>query len=792
MYSYKLRSHPNVLLKEHLEKVVEISHKIGEEKQIFFPENKDTFLKILKILGLFHDSGKATKFFQNYMDSIENKKKRSIDRELKEHGLLSALITYSVVKTQLKLKEKWLEFMPIFCFEIIKRHHGNLDDLAAEVCMNKPKRNSCLEVLEKQVESLDYEEMNKILRPFDFHMPSSEEIIDSFSEIFIQYWGSDIYDLIEEEKNIKYYIMFKYLYSILIYADKLEAIFHEDFQIKYDIPPSAVDIYKEKDKEFNAKKVKSEIKLNEIREDIYNKSIEKVETMSLDNRILHLTVPTGMGKTLASVSFSLYLKKKLKDVTNFDYKIIYALPFTSIIDQNHEVISSIIKANFGEKGDTSTRIIKHHHLAEVEYNDGETDYELDKSKYLIETWNSQIIVTTFVQLLSTIFSNRNSSILKFHNIAKSIILLDEVQSIPHDYWLLINKIFKKMAKFLDVYFVFITATQPLIFDEANKEIDGILTDKSEYFSYFNRTIINYYPEEINIQDFKLKLNHIIEENKNKKMLLVFNTIKSSQEIYKYLSDNINYMPIIYLSARVLPVHRKEAIEKIKNYDLPYIVVSTQVIEAGVDIDVDYVLRDIGPWDSIIQVAGRCNRNNKKEMGKVDVFNLMNENGKGYASMVYGSFLIEKTKQILKNKTSIEEIEYQNLSQQYFQLIKEEHSEDPSEAILRAMEQLAFAKVNDEFQIIPYDNRIPLFIEYDEKAKNLWEKYEEIKCIDNVYERKKTFLKIKSDFLQYVISIYSEEWPYTYEGGFAYLSNLDVERFYTKEMGFEVKDDPWVL
>jgi CRISPR-associated endonuclease/helicase Cas3 len=772
--------------------VLEISLKIGEEKQIFFPDHKDAFLRILTILCLLHDSGKATRFFQKYMNNIENNKKQSIDRELKEHGLLSALITYTVVRQQTFLKGKWAKYMPVFCFEIIKRHHGNLDDLSIEVSMDKYRRNSQLEILRKQVESLNYEEMDEILRPYSLKMPSPDEILGAFKEIYHQYEGLNVCDLLKEEKNIKYYILFKYLYSILIYSDKLEAIFHKDFEINYDIPSNAVDVYKGSDKEFNKRKTDSNIKLNEMREDIYTECVEKAMTMPLDSRIFHLTVPTGMGKTLSSFSFALHLRNRLKGAENIDYKIIYALPFTSIIDQNFEVIRSIIKSNFGPEGDTSERLIKHHHLAEIKYNDDETDYEVDKSKYLIETWNSQIIVTTFVQLLNTIFSNKNSSILKFHNVARSIILLDEVQSIPHNYWLLINKTFKKMAENLGIYFVLITATQPLIFSEVDKDIKPILANKVKYFSFFNRTKITYHPKEINIQDFKLYLNTIVEENKDRKMLLVFNTIKSSQEMFRHLKDNVNFKPIKYLSAGVLPVHRKEVIEDIKKSLLPFIVVSTQVIEAGVDIDVDYVLRDIGPWDSIIQVAGRCNRNNKKEIGRVDIVNITDKNGKGYGKMVYKTFLIEKTKQILSENYNIEEVKYQDLSLEYFRLIKEEHSDEASERILEEMGILSFLEVNKKFELIPYEDKIPVFIEYDERARELWEKYQEIKCIKDIYKRKNAFLEIKGNFLEYVISINKKEWPFTYDEGFAYLSNLDVERFYSKETGFVFNDDSWIL
>lgn len=162
-----------------------------------------------------------------------------------------------------------------------------------------------------------------------------------------------------------------------------------------------------------------------------------------------------MGKTLTSLGASLKLKElaKLKEG-----KIIIAIPFTSIIDQNYEVYREVFK------NPENNLLLKHHHLAEPAYNEGEDSVrDTEESQYLIETWQSSVVVTTFVQLLECLITNNKTKLLKFSALSNSVIILDEVQQIPHPLWEVIRQAFFSIAEHLNCYIILMSATQPLIF-----------------------------------------------------------------------------------------------------------------------------------------------------------------------------------------------------------------------------------------------------------------------------------------------------------------------------------------
>jgi len=190
-------------------------------------------------------------------------------------------------------------------------------------------------------------------------------------------------------------------------------------------------------------------------EEATNKKID------LSRKIYSLNLPTGMGKTLIGLSFALKLKDKLKQ-NDIMPRIVYALPFLSIIDQNSNIFEEVIKSN-GISAD-SKLLLRHHHLSDVYYKIDEDELEPDKAEILIEGWNSEIIITTFMQLFHTIITNKNRGIRKFHRLANSIIILDEVQSIPTRYWALMRKIFDVVTEMLNAHLIISTATEPFMFD----------------------------------------------------------------------------------------------------------------------------------------------------------------------------------------------------------------------------------------------------------------------------------------------------------------------------------------
>jgi CRISPR-associated endonuclease/helicase Cas3 len=341
-----------------------------------------------------------------------------------------------------------------------------------------------------------------------------------------------------------------------------------------------------------------------------------------------------------------------------------------------------------------------------------------------------------------------------------------------------------------------TATKPLIFQ--NEEYKELVDDYEKYFekSELNRVYLQIDSnKKQEVIDFYNSLN---DWSKNS-YLFVFNTIGSSLEFYNLLSKdkfeetetiildnqekekkkinkiikNNHKYDLYYLSTNIIPKTRKERIEIIKNRlenNKKVIMISTQLIEAGVDIDCECVYRDIGPLDSIIQISGRCNRNKKYKQGEVHIINLfkINKNGKEYNyANIYDPELLYLVKKLFKNKKLFYEKEFLDLINNYFKDAKAKSAVEIK--LLKSLYELYFDDIPDSDKRIPISEfklieneyyKTDVFVELDLKSQETYKKYQEIKIIKNSFERKNEFLKIKKDFYDYVISV-----PYQYAGDF---------------------------
>jgi len=404
-------------------------------------------------------------------------------------------------------------------------------------------------------------------------------------------------------------------------------------------------------------------------------------------------------------------------------------------------------------------------------------------------------VTTFIQFFYSLISNRNKAIRKFHNIVNSIVILDEVQAIPYRYWLLLNKMMHFLAENFNIYFILLTATQPLLFDEEKKEIKSLIKDKTKYFNALNRVELTLNLESLCLDDFKKILEKDVIKNPTKDFLIVLNTINSSQEIYKFVKDlKLEYTEYYYLSTNIIPKVRLARIEDSKKETRERkIIISTQLIEAGVDLDVDIVYRDFAPLDSINQVAGRCNRNYNYKKGLVKIFTLKEEEKKReYYKYIYDSFIISKTKDTLDTfkkmgNNKIEEKDFLSLNNFYFDKVCRGKADDDSKEILEEVIKLNFEELSKFELIEDHYRKVDIFVEVDKEAQRVYKKYRELGLIKKNFERKNEFLKIRNNFYEYVISI-----PYQYAADFiedkdmGYISKEEIEQgyYYDQEIGFK--------
>lgn len=766
MRSSNLYSHPDKLLENHLIGVAELSTLFLSEKPV---KLRRELLKVSQTIALTHDLGKATGYFQKYLKAGEDEKHTLKVQPETHHSLFSSVCTYYLAK-----ENGCTDLQPFFAFLVVRRHHGNLGDVLTDVIFD----NSDADLLHVQLESIDSTAIAILGESL-----ASAGLPISLSKKLISQW---IDKLVTESRNIKRalrrinddtsnYIILNTLYSILLDADKSDVVINDSavFKRKEFNGTDWVDTYK-------VKTSFAVSPINVLREKAYNETLNR--DIDLADRIYSLNLPTGLGKTLSAFSFALKLRQEIGDSVGVQPRIVYALPFLSIIDQNAEVLESVLRAN-AIQPDTDV-LLKHHHLSDVFYKKEDNEFETDQAKILIEGWNAEIIVTTFVQLFHTLVSNKNKSIRKFHRLANSIIILDEVQSIPIKYWMLVKTVFLKLSEMLNVYMVLATATEPLIFDKGESKA---LVCRDYYFNALDRVSLKpALDKTIRVTELVDYFNH----DKNLTHLFILNTIAAAKELYNAIKQQ--GLAVTYLSTHITPKERLERIHEIKTGKYKA-VISTQLVEAGVDIDFDVVVRDIAPLDSINQAAGRCNRN-AKTRGKVYVVALEDDRGRKFASYIYDSVLLDITQSLLADRGEISESNFLCLIERYYAETNKKKTQSTSRELLDAIARLKYDSDDDtiaiaDFKLITegYIKR-DVFIELDQEANAVWKQFVELKGVDDIFLRRRMFDAMKNEFYQYVISIPmdAQNLPPLY-GDLGYVAISSLRDYYDTETGFIVKD-----
>lgn len=339
--------------------------------------------------------------------------------------------------------------------------------------------------------------------------------------------------------------------------------------------------------------------------------------------VFSFTVPTGGGKTLATLGFA------LKHAIKYHKKrVIYAIPYTSIIEQTADVFRKVFK----ELGNDI--VLEHHCNLDADLKDD------DFRKLATENWEAPLIVTTNIQLFESLHASRTSKCRKIHNIQDSVIILDEAQQIPRDFHAPITRTMDYLTKYFGVTFVLCTATQPvltkvsdsfgkIVFSGLN-DIREIIDDPISLANDLRRTRI-IFDDLDKPKSWEEIADKVLSEDC---VLCIVNTRRDASDLFKLLPDNDENF---HLSASMCAQHRSDVIKKIRDRlkarregdNKPLRVISTQLVEAGVDLDFPTVFRALAGLDSIAQAAGRCNREGKmKDFGKVWVFNTESDQPKG--------------------------------------------------------------------------------------------------------------------------------------------------------------------
>lgn len=421
-----------------------------------------------------------------------------------------------------------------------------------------------------------------------------------------------------------------------------------------------------------------------------------------------LTVPTGGGKTLSAMAFALR-RAELRPSTR---RIIVVIPYLSIIEQNAEVYREALQADVLE-----------HHSAAFGQDDAEDGYEPAYARAARENWDAPLIITTSVRFFETLFSNHPRELRRLHNIANSIVILDEVQTLPREFLDATLSMLRELGERWGVTFVFSTATQPAFEtrDEENTDRDPrwppgtlseIITDVPVLFQGLKRVETLWRDEPITWETAATELCMA------EQALVIVNTRKQAKGLAQSIA--LRGRDVMHLSTNLCPAHRREILAKIREElgtGRPCLVVSTQLVEAGVDLDFPVVWRALGPLDSIAQAAGRCDREGKltaqlgRPGGKLVVF-CPSDGGMPGGAYKHGATLTEAMLQ-----SGSLEWDSPALIKTYFDRLYA-GAGDPKKVQNMRM-NLRFQDVADTVKWID-ESTYPVLVPYDSKAKGLIE------------------------------------------------------------------------
>lgn len=685
----KLKSHPDKLLLDHIQGVRDNTKKL-------------TNSRLAELVAIFHDLGKINPNFQDKLDPLKTANGYG------NHAYLSAYTLFCAFCCSKKNREKLRQFLDIneltdndiiALTVIIAKHHGNLPDFTpidykgtGASILSKDENYALFKFLEKESDLPSFEFANHFFKEIeDFgHFLSNPKVRKTYSDKFI-FWGD------KNKSALDFFIDFQFTFASVLQADKADAgkigniIDDDKLNTKHfsKIFSDQLDSY--------LTTLNQDSELNKLRTSIRNQAVQNIKQGLTENRrVFELTAPTGSGKTLMMLALTSEIIKQ-----QGAKRIIYGLPFLSITEQVEAEVLKIFEKekDFIQRIDSKSENLRFEKLQEeLDHNPSEENIqEVNILEFQENTFAYPFVITTFVRFFETLLSNRNAELLKLPNFSNCIFLLDEIQALPPRLYGFFVAYLSRFCEKFNSYAIISTATQPNFeLPKDNKKAHKFFSDYQQpypllplsYFEnkLFNRYLISFEKESIDMETLK---DRILSEEKSS--LVILNTIDDTKELYKLLSESVDKDEILLLNTHFTPRHRKIKIYLAKRrlrQNQRIILISTQLIEAGVDIDFPVLYRDFATVPSIVQSAGRCNRNGKLEFGQVKLFKLENK-GKIRSELIYRG----KDKEILDlTKISFIRIKYEekyliNVQKEFFNRIQSE---------------LNFAKHDQTYPILEFD------------------------------------------------------------------------------------------
>ncbi len=592
---------------EHLFETAELSKRFAEK--IDLPLCGE-------LIGLLHDLGKYSDEFQEYISFCIQKESGEYDPDAEDSLLWKkGKIDHSTAGAQLLVRRGEREHLAFpYLRQIltlcITSHHGGLIDCLApdgtdKYTMRMNKEDSATH-LNEVLDKCDAKILSRVYEILD-----SDEILAEMDAPLKLVAG----------RAIDVGLITRMLFSCLLDGDRTNTI---DFEYpenkenrlnsKYPDWENFITALENRLAEFSTENC-----VDEIRGGV---SLACKNAGIREQGILTLTVPTGGGKTLASLRFALEHARKHK----LD-RVIYVIPYISIIDQNAREVQKVFKALSEEYG---TELVLEHH------SNLTSEKETTTQRLMAENWDAPIVYTTSVQLLNSLFNGGTRSARRMHNLAKSVLVFDEIQALPVKTVHLFNNAMNFLTKVCGSSVLLCTATQPLLHTVDKKKgaiqlstNNEIMPDVQFLFEKLKRVEVIDKQKIGGLSDEEIAGFVKDELLQTGSVLVIVNTKKAAKDLYMLCKDFD--AEVFHLSTNQCPQHRLELIDEIRELakpdsEVPVVCISTQLIEAGVDVDFGSVIRVIAGLDSIAQAAGRCNRNGKRaQVGRMLLVNPVKEN-----------------------------------------------------------------------------------------------------------------------------------------------------------------------
>jgi CRISPR-associated endonuclease/helicase Cas3 len=640
--------------------------------------------QFVEIITNFHDLGKYSHYFQEYL--LKQGKLKEVP--FKQHAKFGAYVAYQ------QLLEADQPKMAVLAMYLIVNHHLDLSPLHH------------LEKLTSREHFLGYTNQEIFERQRISIQKQLAEIRQSLQQTVEAAWltfpDADLLDehitAFQKKPTIQNYFLINYLFSLLIEADKLDASETELYENQL-FTNNFVEIY------ING------LKPHNLRQQVRQTVLECLNDCDLQQqRLFTLTAPTGVGKTLTALDVALQLKKRVPELAQA--QIIYALPFINIIEQSLKIYQTV----FGDKA----RILAHYQYADVfggDTHDADAeDNQKDSQKAMaLDTWQGDVIITSFVQFFQTLIGNRNKLLKKFNHFANSILILDEIQTLSLEKLPLLGAVLYYLSKYLNARILLMTATKPKIMELAtqlilekrgeNPIVKELLPNHRSIYEGYRRTqmipLLDLGFEKGNEVQNLIETVFATKWTTQQSCLIVVNKVNRCIEVFdavkEYLDKNGLNNPIFCLSTNIIPKHRANKVEQVQQLlkagEKP-ILIATQVVEAGVDLNFDMGIRDLGPIDSLVQVAGRINReadplNPEKPFLPLYVVDLKD------CTPIYGAITRSQAYKALSGRSEIQESAYLDLVDTYFKDLGTMVSfKKASMDVFEAMESLNYEVVGD--------------------------------------------------------------------------------------------------